>query len=387
MRVLITNIRLDGRTGTELYVRDLCSELRRRDHHVAVYTQMPGVVADELRAMGVPVFEHPDKMPFAPDIIHGHHLPTTAIALVRHPNTPAVFFCHDATAWYDKPLSHPRVCRYIAVDEACRDRFHEAGIHSVETVLNSVNLRRFRPRSALPARPSKALIFSNAASEANYPRDSDRSHAHRSKVSRVQPANAVAILQPSVPRPAWPKVFTARTAALARSVRARTRSSRYDSTFSPEPRVPRSYPNPIAEQPDGPHQDSLGRGHKQVGQTRKASKSPAPHAFHPSQRGRWPQPKGWQSRSHLPSGTSNGRWMDYRMVSPPVVGGSPTRPTRSDRRSPLRGADGRVTKCTLLPVPAFLALLFLCSRFKKSLRGASKALISGLARPTADNRK
>ena len=32
----------------------------------------------------------------------------------------------------------------------------------------------------------------------------------------------------------------------------------------------------------------------------------------------------------------------------PVGGGSPTRPTRSDRRSPLPGADGRVTKCTLL---------------------------------------
>ena len=32
----------------------------------------------------------------------------------------------------------------------------------------------------------------------------------------------------------------------------------------------------------------------------------------------------------------------------PVVGGSPTRPTRSDRRSPLPGVHGRVTKCTLL---------------------------------------
>ena len=32
----------------------------------------------------------------------------------------------------------------------------------------------------------------------------------------------------------------------------------------------------------------------------------------------------------------------------PVVGGSPTRPTRSDRRSPLPGAGGRDAKCTLL---------------------------------------
>ena len=69
----------------------------------------------------------------------------------------------------------------------------------------------------------------------------------------------------------------------------------------------------------------------------------------------------------------------------PVVGGSPTRPTRSDRRSPLPGADGRVTKCTLLSVLAFLALLFLCSRFKKLLRCASKTLTSGTARPRADN--
>ena len=40
-----------------------------------------------------------------------------------------------------------------------------------------------------------------------------------------------------------------------------------------------------------------------------------------------------------------------------------------------------------LPVLGFLALLFLCSRFKKSLRCPSKTLISGSARPRADNQR
>ena len=87
----------------------------------------------------------------------------------------------------------------------------------------------------------------------------------------------------------------------------------------------------------------------------------------------------WAGLRPVPRGPTEGLLFGVLMVE------LRNAPTRSDRRSPLRGADGRVTKCTLLPVLAFLALLFMCSRFKKSMRGASKALISGLARPRADN--
>ena len=54
----------------------------------------------------------------------------------------------------------------MAVDRTCRDRLsQELGIapERIRLVLNAVDLERFRPRSPLPPRPRRALVFSNAA--------------------------------------------------------------------------------------------------------------------------------------------------------------------------------------------------------------------------------
>src|SRR5258705_1841994 len=168
LRVLLTNRTLAQRTGTELYVRDVAVGLLRRGHLPVVYSPRLGPLAAEIRGYTIPVVEDLANVAEAPDIIHGHHSLETLTALLAFPGVPAVSVCHSWVGWADEPVAFPRVHRYLAVDDTCRDRLvSEHGIppERVAVVLNAVELRRFAPRDPLPARPVRALIFSNSSGE------------------------------------------------------------------------------------------------------------------------------------------------------------------------------------------------------------------------------
>ena len=167
MRILITNSSVALRSGSELYVRELATGLLTRGHSPVVYAPTLGPLARELREQTVPVTDSLDTITHVPDLIHGQHNLQTMTALLRFPGTPAVFLVHDNLNRMDVPPRFPRILRYVAVDETCRDRLvSEHGIpeDKVRVVLNSVDLSRFESREPLPSRPRRALIFSNASS-------------------------------------------------------------------------------------------------------------------------------------------------------------------------------------------------------------------------------
>jgi hypothetical protein len=168
LRVLITNNTLRDRSGSELYVRDVALGLLARGHTPISYSGALGAVADDLRRSTVPVVQDLDSLGAPPDLIHGHHHVETMSALLRFPDVPAVFFCHGWMPWEETPPRHPRILRYVAVDDTCRDRLIcENGIAEdrVRVLLNFVDLDRFLPRACLPPAPARALVFSNYASE------------------------------------------------------------------------------------------------------------------------------------------------------------------------------------------------------------------------------
>jgi hypothetical protein len=170
LRVLLTNHTLANRAGTQLYVRDVALALLARGHAPVAYSRRLGAVAQELRAATVPVVGDLENAA-EPDLIHGQHHLETMTALLRFPDAPAVYFCHGWAPPEEAPPRFPRIRRYVAVDQTCRDRLvEECGIPagSVRLLLNFVDLERFRPRTGLPSRPRRALVFSNQASEQNY---------------------------------------------------------------------------------------------------------------------------------------------------------------------------------------------------------------------------
>jgi hypothetical protein len=168
LRILITNNTLSGRAGSELYVRDIATGLLKRGHTPIAFSTILGGVAREIRALTIPVIDNLDALATPPDIIHGQHHLETMMAMLRFPDTPAVYFCHGWLPWEETAPHFPRILRYIAVDHTCRDRLvFEDGIPEdrIRVVLNFADLERFRPRGPLPSQPARALLFSNDANE------------------------------------------------------------------------------------------------------------------------------------------------------------------------------------------------------------------------------
>jgi hypothetical protein len=170
MRVLITNLTLQGRTGTETATRDLALGLKNTGHIPLVYSPLHGGIADELRQAGITVVDSLDALTGTPDIIHGHHHVETHQALARFQNTPAIFVMHDAQAWHDVPPLSPQIHRYVAVDLCCMERLERYSIprEKLRTIFNSFDPRRFSMREKLPEKPSRALVFSNYASRGTF---------------------------------------------------------------------------------------------------------------------------------------------------------------------------------------------------------------------------
>ena len=177
LRILITNHFLRGRTGSELYVCELATSLLRRGHTPIVYSPQLGPSARELRDATVPVIDNLDSLSSPPELIHGQHHVETMATLLRFPNTPAVFFCHGWLPWEETPPRHPRILRFVAVDDTCRDRLVcESGAPEdrVSVILNSVDTDQFQPRAPLPAKPVRALLFSHGATHVNAVREACR---------------------------------------------------------------------------------------------------------------------------------------------------------------------------------------------------------------------
>lgn len=168
MKVLLTNYDLSRRGGSQLYVCDVAVRLLELGHTPIVYSPMLGQVAKQLRAYTVPVVGDLNEIGAPPDIIHGQQLFETMAALLRFTDAPAVFFSHDWFAGTKAIPRFPRILRYVAVDLTCRDRLlYENNIPAerISLALNFADMKRFKPRGALPARPARALLFSNYAED------------------------------------------------------------------------------------------------------------------------------------------------------------------------------------------------------------------------------
>jgi hypothetical protein len=170
-RVLIATVGATSRSGTDLYTRDLALALLRHGWQPVVYATVLGAVAEELRKATIPVTADITQIAATPHVIHGHHHLQTLAALARFPGVPALFVCHDGLTWHSVPPRTPRIGAYVAVDRNCRDRMMlEHGIPEglLHIMTNAVDLRRFRRRPPLPARPQRALVFSNQATPNNF---------------------------------------------------------------------------------------------------------------------------------------------------------------------------------------------------------------------------
>lgn len=170
LAILLTNIWLENRGGSEIVTRDLALGLLRRGHRPIVYSPTLGLVAQDIMTRGIPVIDDLRKIGESPDLIHGHHSIPCGEALIRFPQVPAIYMCHAFDFWVEAPIHFPQIAVYAAPDEACRDRLvHREGINPKHVVMlpNAVDLSRIPCRPAeLPERPVRAAAFHKAATVA-----------------------------------------------------------------------------------------------------------------------------------------------------------------------------------------------------------------------------
>jgi hypothetical protein len=163
MNILITNCTLDSRSGTTIVVKDLSYYLKMIGHKVAIYSPQCGALAEEIRSMGIEVVEEIAKLQLQPDIIHGHHILPLFDALHFLPSIPAIYVCHDFTAWHDEPIYHPNIIKYIGVGRLTQSRINQVlNIPSdqIPLVHNSFNESLFKRIRNLPIKPLSCLVYS-----------------------------------------------------------------------------------------------------------------------------------------------------------------------------------------------------------------------------------
>ncbi len=161
LSVLFTNIIFSERTGTEVATLELAYALRARGHRVAIFSPTLGPTAQRARSLGIPVTNSIETIGFKPDIIHGHHNTALTVALIRFPQTPALFVCHDTMHIFDSaPPLLDRITTYVAIDGACRDRLIVDGVpeSQIQMIPNGVDLSRFKRREIFAETPKKALL-------------------------------------------------------------------------------------------------------------------------------------------------------------------------------------------------------------------------------------
>lgn len=170
MNILLAVCSMAHRSGAELFVHDVALALHRRGHSLVVYAPVMGDMVDGLRQRGIACVTDLRSVAVAPDLIIGNTRDDTVACLAHFLGVPAISICHDRTASHGQPPLFSRVRQYVAVDANCAERLsQESGIApaDITIVSNGVDLQRFLPRQPLPARPQRAAIFSNYATESD----------------------------------------------------------------------------------------------------------------------------------------------------------------------------------------------------------------------------
>jgi hypothetical protein len=127
LTVLITDLS-PARTGATRATVELAQGLSHSRHRPIVFS--PGAAnasVDALRRAGVTVVTRLSQVGIAPDVIHGQGNVAAVMAMAFFPSCPAIFACHSPDAAADRPPLLPRITRYVAFDEAGRDRLQRDG--------------------------------------------------------------------------------------------------------------------------------------------------------------------------------------------------------------------------------------------------------------------
>src|SRR4051794_19062655 len=128
-RILLVNVGLVGRSGTEIVTFETAAGLRSRRYDVAIFAPQQGPFAEVVRGEGFDVLADIDAVPWTPDLIQANQSFPLIEAIGTFPKVPVISICHDSTAWWSAPVDISTIRKHAAVDHATRDRIIQSFPH------------------------------------------------------------------------------------------------------------------------------------------------------------------------------------------------------------------------------------------------------------------
>ena len=171
MGVLVTNTRLDGRGGTESFMRDLARGLQSRGRTLMAYgsdtQQQERLLDNDVIAVATDL-EH---LPVRPDVIHAMHHLDAMTAIASLPGVPALYHCHGAV-WRrasPTPAHLSPSGRVHDLAERIAVEFNLAP-DTITVLANSVDVARFRRVRSLPAGRRRVVLQQPPSPGQRHPR-------------------------------------------------------------------------------------------------------------------------------------------------------------------------------------------------------------------------
>jgi len=165
MNILIATFYLDYVTGSALYVFDVAMFLKKKGHHVYVYSPFCGVVSKKLQEENIITTENLNDFSHNVfDVIHCHHEPVAYIVRKYFPKTPILFVSHGVLPDLEKPpQKEVGISSFVAVSEEVRDNLARHGVKKkdITIVRNFVDINRFFSQRPIRGKPKNVLVISN----------------------------------------------------------------------------------------------------------------------------------------------------------------------------------------------------------------------------------
>jgi hypothetical protein len=166
VRILLATRSLADPGGSETYLETVALELQQLGHDLEVYAPVVGMVADRLRAAGLPVRADLAEVR-APEVVHAQHASTALRVRARLPETPMVYVCHSSLLDIEDPPFAAAPAVVVTLNDVVERRVRSSTVADRATVL-----RLRQPIRALhlepdidPIRPTprRGLVVSHRA--------------------------------------------------------------------------------------------------------------------------------------------------------------------------------------------------------------------------------
>lgn len=163
MQIVVATQALAGLGGSESYAVTVADQLQRLGHDIWLHAVDHGAAAAHASALGLRVTGAVSDLPDAPDVIVSQDGVVAYELAASHPRTPQVFVAHSDVFDLQLPPALPGI---VSVVVTLYDRVEQrvracSSPYEVVRLGQPVDVDRFKPTTALRARPAVALALGN----------------------------------------------------------------------------------------------------------------------------------------------------------------------------------------------------------------------------------